>query len=543
MRKRTTAANVEAFVPASAPKPPWRPAVALALVAGMSGVLLTGVSAWFLGAVALAGATPAALAFNFHIPAALVRLLALSRTVAKYGERLAGHRAALIDQVARRASLFSAMALAPSARAAGWQLGSQDRLCDYVDDVEDVDYARLRVALPGFVLISSALALTAATAWFAPLALFAVVGLALAIVAAIHRVAPRVRERLTELRLARRVAGRGLGSALAAATPLQAEHAFSRILDPAFATFSEAETAQLRQRRGLAALDALVGVAGPAAAISVLVAAWHAGARGNALLPSAFLGFCWLALSEAARGFSGLVLGRLRELAARRGLGSWTSGAFAPPVAPIPPVAMRMLALRAAPRQAIDGRTLGEPVSLILRAGRPTALAGPSGVGKTTLLKQIAGWLAADEGGDFIVDGVRLSSASRRLASHLCLHDAAVLSDTVRENLFAPRAADPELWQALECVELDDRIRRAGGLDAWIGQDMLSLGEAQRLNLARALLCGAPIVLLDEPTEHLDAEQARRILGRIFARLSDRIVAFATHDREAATGAALHIVT
>ena len=121
-----------------------------------------------------------------------------------------------------------------------------------------------------------------------------------------------------------------------------------------------------------------------------------------------------------------------------------------------------MLALREAPRRAIDGRILGEPVSLILRAGRPTALVGPSGVGKTTLLKQIAGWLAADDGGSFTADGARMPSAARRAASHLCLHDAAILSDTVRENLFAPRASDAEVWQALDCVELDERIREAG---------------------------------------------------------------------------------
>jgi ATP-binding cassette subfamily C protein CydC len=537
MTRRPIVANAEASAAFSPGQAPWRLAIALALVAGISGVLLTGVSAWFLGAVALAGATPAALAFNFHFPAALVRLLALSRTVAKYGERLVGHRAALIDQVARRASLFSAMALAPRVRAAGWQLGSQDRLCDFMDDVEDVDYARLRVTLPAAVFVSCALALAAATAWLAPLALIAIAGLALAIAATIHRVAPRVRNRLTELRLARRVAGRRLGSALAAAAPLKAERAFARVLDLGFATFAEAGTAQRRQRHDLASLDALVGIAGPGAAISVFLAAWHAGARGNALLASAFLGFCWLALGEATQASSRVLLAKLHESAARDGLEGWTSGAAAEPDAFIPGAGMRTLALREAPRRAIDGRILGEPVSMVLRAGRPTALVGPSGVGKTTLLKQIAGWLGADDGGSFKADGVGMPSTARRAASHLCLHDAAVLSDTVRENLFAPQASDAEVWQALDCVELDERIREAGGLDAWIRQDMLSLGEAQRLNLARALLCGAPIVLFDEPTEHLDAEQARRILERIFARLSDRIVAYATHDGNAASDA------
>ena len=59
---------------------------------------------------------------------------------------------------------------------------------------------------------------------------------------------------------------------------------------------------------------------------------------------------------------------------------------------------------------------------------------------------------------------------------------------------------------------------------------MLSLGEAQRLNLARALLSHMPIVLLDEPTEHLDAEQAGRIMDRLVARFSDRIMLFSSHQ-------------
>ncbi len=119
--------------------------------------------------------------------------------------------------------------------------------------------------------------------------------------------------------------------------------------------------------------------------------------------------------------------------------------------------------------------------------------------------------------------------AYRRAISHLCLHDAAILSDTVRENLFAPGASEAECWLALAAVELDGRLMSAGGLDAWISQDMLSLGEAQRLNLARALLSDSPLVLLDEPVEHLDYDQASRILKRVLSRLDNRIVIYSSH--------------
>ena len=125
--------------------------------------------------------------------------------------------------------------------------------------------------------------------------------------------------------------------------------------------------------------------------------------------------------------------------------------------------------------------------------------------------------------------------AYRRAVSHLCLHDAAILSDTIRENLFAPGASEAECWLALAVVELDGRLQR-GGLDAWISQDMLSLGEAQRLNLARALLSDAPLVLLDEPVEHLDFDQASRILKRVLSRLANRIVIYSSHAEYALPG-------
>lgn len=68
-----------------------------------------------------------------------------------------------------------------------------------------------------------------------------------------------------------------------------------------------------------------------------------------------------------------------------------------------------------------------------------------------------------------------------------------------------------------------------GGLDGWITQDQLSLGEARRLNLARAWLSDKALILLDEPTEHLDEDQGPRILARLLVRLDDRIVVPSSH--------------
>ena len=539
MNTRPIAPPIAAAVTASASlraKSSWRVAIVLAFAASASGILLTGISAWFLGAVALAGLGPAALAFNFHTPAAFVRLFALSKTLGKYGERVVGHRAALLDQVKRRARLFLAMAQAPATRAAGWQLGNQDRLSDYMEDVEDVDYARLRVGMPAGVLLAGVALLAGATAWLAPLALLPIALLSVAVMAMLRRLMPAVGQQWTTVRSSQRAAGRLLGSALASVVPLQAERTFSNILTLAFGHFSNAEAGRLAQRRALAVLDMLAGLAGPLVSLSVLAAAWQAGSRGSALLIPAFLGFGWLALGETAHNISRILLGRVREHAAREGLSDWSTVTAVKTGLSSSPAVLQRLTLRSVPRQAPDGRRLGEAINLTFRAGHPTALVGASGTGKTTLLKQIAGWIGADHDGQFVGDGVVMLGGYRRAVSHLCLHDAAILSDTVRENLFAPGASDAECWLALAAVELDGRVAGAGGLDAWISQDVLSLGEAQRLNLVRALLSDAPLVLLDEPVEHLDFDQASRILKRVLSQLMNRIAIYSSHAECAAPG-------
>jgi ABC-type transport system involved in cytochrome bd biosynthesis fused ATPase/permease subunit len=534
MSQSATAPSVDS---AAAARAPWRLAILFAVAATASGILLTGVSVWFLGAVALAGLGPAALAFNFHIPAAFVRLFALTKTLGKYGERVVGHRAALLDQVKRRAGLFAAMARAPSTRAAGWQLGHQDRLSDYIDDVEDVDYARLRVGMPALVVVVGVGVLAAATAWLAPLALPPIAILIGAVLLMLRLTLRDLTESGAAARTAQRSGGRLLGAVLAATVPLQAGGDFPSAIDAAFAQFSDAERERLAQRRTFALLDLLAGLAGPLAAISVLVAAWHGGEHGSALLVAAFLAFGWLALAEVAQGLSRIVFGHVREIAARDGLKSWTATAATDVVAPLtPPLTLQTLVLTQVPHQTPDGRKLGEAFDLTLHAGKPTMLVGASGAGKTTLLKQIAGWIADDRHGRYTGNSVVLLGPCRRAMSHLCLHDAAILSDTVRDNLFAPNATDAECWEALEAVEIADRIATAGGLDAWISQDMLSLGEAQRLNLARTWLATAPMVLLDEPTEHLDTVQASRILNRLLERMANRVVIYSSHNADAGHG-------
>lgn len=504
----------------------WHLAFALAALALAANLALAGTAIAFLAAVALAGAGPAAFAFNFHHPAALVRLFALLRTGARYGERMTGHRAALADQVRRRAGLFAALARAPESRAAGWQLGRPERLADFIDDVADVDYARLRVAFPLAITGAALLALLAATVLLAPLALIPLAGLALAATLLARSTARRLAAIEAGTRAARRAASVNLGAALAGAVPLDAEGRRAASLREALDPIRAAERTGASGRRALARLEAVLALAGPTAALVTLLAAWSAGARGTGLLPAAFLAFAWLGLAEPLLALPRSLLGAVRARLAR---GTFPSEASATAAASAPCGAAGPLTLHGLRLRTPEGRDLAPVPDLTVLPGLALILVGASGCGKTTLLKALAGWSEDRPGDEIRLGGARLCAQERRAAAHLGLHDAAILADTVRENLFAPDAADAELWAALAAVELDTRIRSGGGLDAWIGEGSLSLGEAQRLNLARAALSPAPVILLDEPAEHLGDDQAARILAGLLTLWRDRVVVLTSH--------------
>lgn len=505
----------------------WRLATGFAFTALACAMLLGGVSAWLLGSVAIAGLSAAAFTFNFHIPAAFIRLFAVGRTAARYGERLTGHKAALADQVARRVDLFAAMAAAPAVRRAGWQLGDDARLADYLDDVEDLDYARLRAGLPALTLGCGLAVLIAGSAALAPLSLLPITLFLLAILFAGNRMAKAGAMAWDEARSLRRGGAGRLGGAMASAIPLKAEGAWSREGTEALAALSRADGALLALRRLQATLDMIGAAFGPVAGISVMAVAWHAGRQGAELLAPMLLAFSWLALGEAMNGASRMLVAVLRRNAARNEIEQWTQTGAAGRRGSVATEALpRLLRHGALQRRAPDGRAIGMPIPLLLAPGQPTMLVGASGSGKTSLLKQIAGWIGDDA---FATGDCILSASERRVKAALVLHDAVTLEDTVRANLFAGDVPDAALWRALEAVEMDGRIHEAGGLDGWIRQDRFSLGEVQRINLARAWLSTKPLMLLDEPTEHLDDTQGARILERLLARFNDRIVVVSTH--------------
>ena len=148
-----------------------------------------------------------------------------------------------------------------------------------------------------------------------------------------------------------------------------------------------------------------------------------------------------------------------------------------------------------------------------------TAIAGPSGAGKSTLADVLLGLLAPGEG-KVCVDGVPLTGPNlhRWRRSVACVpQEPYLFHDTIRANLrwAEPRATEAEMWQALRLAAADGFVAALpDGLDTVTGDrgGRLSGGERQRIALARALMRRPALLVLDEVTGQLDAENERRIL-------------------------------
>ena len=170
-----------------------------------------------------------------------------------------------------------------------------------------------------------------------------------------------------------------------------------------------------------------------------------------------------------------------------------------------------------------------------LPKGAFAVITGPSGIGKSTLLKLLLGVFRPEKGGLYLRCGeekVALDRSTRRMFAYVPQGNL-LLSGTLRENLtiVRPNATEEEIRQAIYVSCMEDFLPQLPhGLDTVLGENAagLSEGQAQRLAIARAVLGGAPILLLDECTSALDADTERRVLERIRA-LPGRTCIAVTH--------------
>lgn len=168
--------------------------------------------------------------------------------------------------------------------------------------------------------------------------------------------------------------------------------------------------------------------------------------------------------------------------------------------------------------------------------GARLAIMGPSGVGKSTLLTLLAGALPI-QAGAIAVNGKNLANMTadlRHQQAAVLTQRSWLVSGTLADNLrFArPEATDDQLWQALASAHLAQDVRTLPqGLATDVGEEgsLLSGGQAQRLALARALLSGRKILLLDEPTAHLDPASEQGIIQALTQLGKDYTLIMVTH--------------
>jgi ATP-binding cassette subfamily C protein CydCD len=181
-------------------------------------------------------------------------------------------------------------------------------------------------------------------------------------------------------------------------------------------------------------------------------------------------------------------------------------------------------------RPALDG------LDLTLGQGQRIAVVGPSGSGKTTLAQTLLRFLDAEAGSYTLagVDACALDGDDVRRLVGLCAQDAHLFDSSVRENLLLARkdATEDQLRDALRrarLLEWADRL--PDGLDTLVGEHgaRLSGGQRQRLALARALLADFPVLVLDEPAEHLDLPTADALTADLLAATQGRTTLLITH--------------
>jgi thiol reductant ABC exporter CydC subunit len=469
-----------------------------------------------------------------------VQFFALSRGLCRYGERVIGHDAAFRVLADLRVRVYERLErLAPLGLPA---FGSGDLLARLIHDVDSLQDLLVRV-VPPFAIALLVGVLTVALQWWmlpaAGMILLAALLLAGTLV-------PWLTGALAARAEARQAAARGeLTASVVDLIEGAPELAVNGATADQLARALEADT-ELTQLAGVSARTAGIGqglttlCAGLAmwGALLVGVSAVHAGRLHGVLL--AGLALIPLVSFELVTGLptATQTLQRVRRSAARVLEVMDTPPPVLEPVHPLAlspaPHTLRVQDLRYSypdeDRLALDG------VALDLSPGRRVAVVGPSGAGKSTLAGVLLRFLPYEDGSVTLDDLeiAELDGEECRRVIGLVSQDAHVFDNTLEENLrLAKRdATDEEIEHALAAVRLLDWTKELPlGLATEVGERgaRMAGGQRQRLAIARALLADFPLLVLDEPGEHLDTLTADAIVADLLAVTRDRATLLITH--------------
>ena len=191
-----------------------------------------------------------------------------------------------------------------------------------------------------------------------------------------------------------------------------------------------------------------------------------------------------------------------------------------------------------------DGNEAICEVDLSAEPGQTIALVGPTGAGKTTLINLLTRFYEYDSG-EILIDDVDIKTISKeslRSAIGYVTQESFLFNGTVRDNLLIANreASEDQIWEALKIANAYDFVKKLlSGLDTEVGERgvKLSVGEKQRVSIARALLRNPPILLLDEATASVDTETERLIQQALERLMKDRTSFVIAHRLSTVRGA------
>lgn len=510
--------------------------VVLAIVTLLASIGLITLSGWFLSASAVVGVS-GLYSFNYMLPAAGVRGAAITRTAGRYFERLVSHDATFRVLQHLRVSTFSKLLPLSPAGLARFRQG--ELLNRIVADVDTLDHLYLRVisplvgALVTIVVVTIGLSILDVTL---ALTLGGIMLLTLLLLPPLfYRAGKPTGEKLTTLRGEYRQQVTSWLQGQAELTIFGASERYRAQMENTELSWHDAQ----RRQSELTALSQAVMLL--INAVAVLAMLWlAAGGVGGDTQPGALIAlfvFCALAAFEALAPVTGAFqhLGQVIASAVRI-----TQITQYPPEVRFddnqtPPPAQVALTLDNVsfsypqqPQKALDG------ISLQISAGEHVAILGRTGCGKSTLLQLLTrAWDPAV--GEIAINDQPLASLSEpalRASISVVPQRVHLFSATLRDNLrlASPTATDETLAAVLAQVGLE-KLLDESGLNSWLGEGgrQLSGGELRRLAVARALLHDAPLLLLDEPTEGLDATTESQILDLLERVTVGKTVLMVTH--------------
>lgn len=510
--------------------------VVLAIVTLLASIGLLTLSGWFLSASAVVGVA-GLYSFNYMLPAAGVRGAAITRTAGRYLERLVSHDATFRVLSHLRVATFSKLLPLSPAGLARFRQG--DLLNRVVADVDTLDHLYLRVisplvgALVVIIVVTLGLGILDVTL---ALTLGGIMLLTLCLLPPLfYRLGKPTGEKLTSLRGQYR---QHLTSWLQGQAELTIFGASQRYREQMENTELSWHDAQRRQSELTALSQAVMLLISGFAVIAMLWLA--AGGVGGNTQPGALIAlfvFCALAAFEALAPVTGAFQHLGQVIASARRITEITD---CPPEVTFPAgestvpaqVDLRLNTVSFTYPQQVQSAL--NAVSLNVTAGQRVAILGRTGCGKSTLLQLLTrAW--DPQQGEILLNGQPLanfSEAALRATISVVPQRVHLFSATLRDNLLlaSPAATDEALATVLTQVGLE-KLLVDDGLNSWLGEGgrQLSGGELRRLAIARALLHDAPLFLLDEPTEGLDATTESQILDLLSDVTKGKTVLMVTH--------------